>query len=93
MKLVKENNEAFNLELKRKTERYEFLCWHIFTQVKEGKELMELLKELYILINPVISKSHKEVYGEFYAGIREGQNDLIRTMHNLSVNFKRNEEK
>lgn len=85
--------EFLEEEIKFKTERFQMLCWQVFTQNEYGKELMELLQELYILRNPVISPQHKITYGDYYAGIREGQNDLIRQLHNNAMNFKRNEEK
>lgn len=91
--MTTEPTSTYEIEMKRKTERFALLCWEIFTQNESGKELMELLEELYIVKNPVAAPHHKQVYGDFYVGIREGQNDLIRQMHNLAVNFKRNEEK
>lgn len=91
--MTTDSNKAFEIEITRKMERFSMLCWNVFTQNEEGKELMELLQQIYITGNPVAAPHHKEVYGEHYVGIREGQNDLIRQMHNTSVNFKRNEEK
>lgn len=85
--------KAINLSdaITNRYERLGLLCWKIFDQSEDGKELMELLKEEYLL-KPVIREGYRKAYGEHYIGIREGQNELIRDLHNRAVNFERIKE-
>jgi hypothetical protein len=77
-------------ELRRK--EINTLCVRVFRS-DEGYRLLNLLKEEFILHTPIAIEDCKELYGEHYVGIREGQNDMIRQLHLMANNdLYKNEE-
>lgn len=64
------------------------LCWEVFEKNKKGRELLDLLVDEYLVNRPVAAEKYRSVYGEHYAGIREGQNEMLRELNNMAVNFK-----
>lgn len=84
---LKEKRQLFNEEQFNRNLKISELCWKIFNNSLDGKELMDLLIKEFLINRPVASNAFKESYGDYYIGIREGQNDLIRDLFNRSANY------
>jgi len=75
------------------------MCWRVFEDNEDGRKLLELLVEEYIVERPVIVPNYLKVLGDHAVGFREGQNDMLReiknriTSHINFVNTKTNKEK
>jgi hypothetical protein len=68
-------------------ERIRLLCWELLEQNPKGKELITHLIEEYI-VNTQVVRLDIQNPAE-YAAMREGQNEMIRILHNLAVNFNK----
>lgn len=66
---------AAQIEIKAKQERFLFLCYAVFKQNPEGKELFETLRESLIEKTPVADPESTDKHA-FY---REGQNSIVRS--------------
>lgn len=72
-------------------EKMEGLCQHIFFQTEEGRELLKLLENIYILQTPIFNQDCKKwgIDAHDYCLMREGQNQMIRNLTENATNYLR----
>ena len=62
-------------QVKEQKEEFLHLCYEVFEKFPKGKELLAKLVDSLILKTPVVDPTGNK----FQAGIREGQNSIIRS--------------
>lgn len=66
------------IRLMKRHEEVNALCWRIFKDNPDGKRLLELLIEVYMVDRSTMIEGLYKMFGEMSMAYREGQNDLLR---------------